>query len=67
MKTYREITEAFGKKSESLWKYNKTTGYWVHQRNVTAETRDGWLKQFQHDEPEEHFEVGYNQPKHKPK
>ena len=53
-------------KSLSLWKHNKRSGLWDHQRNVTPETKDEWLKTFTKDEPDAHFHVSKNKPKHNP-
>lgn len=50
----------------SLWKYNKTTGYWKHQRTVSHDTKADWLKVFQKDEPNEHFHVSKHKPSHNP-
>lgn len=50
----------------NLYKYNKRTGYWDHQRQVTPETKDQWLKIHKEDEPSEHFHVSKNKPKHDP-
>ena len=54
------------KASLSLWKHNKRSGLWDHQRTVTSETKDEWLKHFQKDEPEAHFHISKNRPKHNP-
>ena len=61
MGTY--VTE---EKSLSLWKHNKRSGLWDHQRGVTPETKDEWLKHFQKDEPDAHFHVSAKKPKHNP-
>lgn len=53
-------------KSLSLWKHNKRSGMWDHQRNVTPETKDQWIKTFTKDEPDAHFHVSKNKPKHNP-
>lgn len=50
----------------SLWKYNKRSGIWDHQRNVTPETSDQWTSTFKKDEPEAHFHISKNKPKHNP-
>lgn len=47
----------------TLWKYNKTTGYWVSVRSVTKETKEQWLALFSSDEPTELFKVSKNKPK----
>lgn len=60
MKTLKQF------KSHSLWKYNKRSGLWDYQRTVTPETKDQWLAVHKEDEPEEHFHVAQNRPKHKP-
>jgi len=46
----------------SLWKFNRITGYWNHQRVVEKETADRWLLVYQRDEPEEFFKLSRNQP-----
>jgi hypothetical protein len=53
-------------KSLSLWKYNKRSGMWDHQRGVTPETKDEWTKIHQKDEPDAHFHVAAKKPKHNP-
>lgn len=53
-------------KSLSLWKHNRRSGLWDHQRGVTPETKDEWLKHFQKDEPDAHFHVSAKKPKHNP-
>jgi hypothetical protein len=53
-------------KSLGLWKYNKRSGIWDHQRGVTPETKDQWLGIHKKDEPDAHFHVGSNKPKHNP-
>lgn len=55
-----------GKKELGLWKYNKITGYWKLERNVTPETKDQWLKTFKEDEPKETFMISKTKPKAKP-
>jgi hypothetical protein len=59
-----QIDEA--EKQHGLYKYNKRSGYWDHQRSVTPENKDQWLHHFKKDEPEEHFIVSKNKPKHNP-
>ena len=54
------------KKDHGLYKFNKRSGYWDHQRSVTPETKDQWLDHFKKDEPEEHFITSKNRPKHNP-
>ena len=53
-------------KSLGLWKYNKRSGIWDHQRGVTPETKDQWLSVHKKDEPDSHFHVASNKPKHNP-
>lgn len=53
-------------KTLSLWKHNKRSGLWDHQRSVTPETKDEWKKIHQKDEPDAHFHVSTNKPKHNP-
>jgi hypothetical protein len=50
-------------RSITLWKYNKRTGYWEHQRECELETAQRWLEVFQKDEPEELFKLSKNKPK----
>lgn len=49
-----------------LWKYNRVTGFWVHQRNCLDHEADQWLRIFQRDEPEEFFVLSKKEPKHNP-
>jgi hypothetical protein len=49
----------------SLWKYNKTTGYWVYVRGVTPETQKQWLDIYMQDEPDEMFKVSNHKPRNK--
>ena len=42
----------------SIWRYNKITGYWVHERNCTAETAATWLAMWQKDQPERSVRCG---------
>lgn len=53
-------------KQHTLYRYNKRSGYWDHQRTVTPETKDQWLHHFKKDEPNDHFVVSKNKPKHNP-
>lgn len=50
-------------KSLKLWKFNKITGYWQLERDVTKENQAGWLKIYQQDEPDELFKVSKIKPK----
>ena len=50
----------------NLYKYNKRSGIWDHQRSVTPETKDEWLHVYKKDEPSEHFHVSKNKPKIRP-
>ena len=61
-----DINHMFEEKHHGLYKYNKITGMWVHQRSVTPETKDQWLYHFKKDEPNEHFVVSKNKPNHNP-
>jgi hypothetical protein len=49
-----------------LWKFNKRSGIWSHERNVDADTKDKWLSIFQKDEPGEYFVVSAKKPKNDP-
>lgn len=53
-------------KKHSIWKYNKRSGLWDHQRNVESDTKEQWLKIYKKDEPDAHFHVSSNKPKHNP-
>lgn len=50
----------------NLWKYNRITGFWVHQRACSAENAEAWLQVFQKDEPTETFRLAKHQPKVNP-
>jgi len=54
-------------RSKALWRYNKITGYWTHERNVTDETEHQWLARFKKDDPEVDFVISKSKPKGKPK
>lgn len=54
-------------KHEHLWKYNRRSGLWDHQRTVTPETRQAWMKIFQRDEPSETFKLAQYKPRQPPK
>lgn len=49
-----------------LWKYNKITGMWKYQRDLTDETKTKWLEIFKKDEPDEFFVASKNKPNKKP-
>jgi len=49
-----------------LWKYNRVTGYWDHQRGCAPETAQQWLEVFQRDEPQESFKLSRKRPSNKP-
>jgi len=53
-------------KKHSIWKYNKRSGLWDHQRNVEHDTKDQWMSIYKKDEPDAHFHVSANKPKHNP-
>lgn len=61
-----DVDSIFEDKQHGLYKYNKRSGMWDHQRSVTPETKDQWLHYFKKDEPNEHFVVSKNKPKHNP-
>ena len=50
----------------SLWRYNKITGLWVHERTVVQETAQQWLNVFKSDSPDESFKVSAHRPTGKP-
>lgn len=51
-----------------LWKYNKRTGYWDHQRTIASpHDEQKWLETFQEDEPSEYFQISKSRPSKKPK
>jgi len=64
--TEEVINFMFEDKQHNLYKYNKRSGLWDHKRSVTPETKDQWLHIFKKDEPNEHFAVAKNKPKHNP-
>lgn len=47
----------------SLWRYNKTTGYWVFCRECCESVAQDWLKVWQNDEPTVSFVLSPNRPK----
>jgi hypothetical protein len=49
-----------------LWKYNRITGYWKAERDVTSESKDQWLAIFRKYEPKEFFHVSKNKPSFDP-
>ncbi len=53
-------------KTLSIWKHNRRSGMWDHQRGVTPETKDDWMKIYRKDEPDAHFHVSSKKPKHNP-
>jgi hypothetical protein len=61
MKEEHEINEGMG-----LYRYNKVTGYWKLEREVTPETKDKWLDIFTKDSPKEHFVVSSKKPTKNP-
>ena len=63
---YLKILRESRDKKKSLWKYNERSGLWDHQRNVETDTQDQWLQHFQKDEPNSHFHISANRPKHNP-
>jgi hypothetical protein len=50
----------------NLWKYNRITGLWNHQRICDESTAQEWLKIFSKDEPAETFVVAKHSPKKPP-
>lgn len=50
----------------NLWKYNKVTGYWNHERKCDSATAKDWLIVYQKDEPEETFKLSKNKPTKRP-
>jgi len=61
-----DLRDMFESKQHGLFKYNKRSGMWDHQRSVSPETKDQYIDIFQKDEPNEHFVVSKNRPKHNP-
>lgn len=51
---------------KNIWKYNKRSGLWDHQRDVHPDTEKQWMDIYKKDEPGEHFHVSAKKPKHKP-
>jgi hypothetical protein len=52
--------------TRGIWKYNKRSGLWEHQRNVTASTEAEWAKIFREDAPNDTFKISKNKPSGKP-
>lgn len=52
--------------TRAIWKYNKRSGLWDFQRDVTDESELEWLKIFRADEPNEIFKVASRKPKGAP-
>jgi hypothetical protein len=50
----------------NLWKYNRITGLWDHQRTCDESTAETWLGVFQKDEPDEAFALAKHRPKKRP-
>jgi hypothetical protein len=51
----------------SLWRFNKTTGFWVHIRSVSADNGKQWLAVFERDEPDEFFRIAKRKPADDPR
>lgn len=51
----------------NLWKYNRITGLWDHQRTCAENTAQQWLEVFSKDEPHETFTLAKHRPKKAPK
>jgi hypothetical protein len=66
MKTFKELRTELDE-NLSLWKHNSRSGMWDHQRKVTPETKDEWLRVHKEDEPKAHFQVSKNRPIAPPK
>jgi len=49
-----------------LYRYNKVTGYWKLEREVTPETKDKWLDIFTKDSPKDHFVISSKKPTKNP-
>lgn len=60
------LSELEAPKSESLWRYNRRSGLWDHQRTVTEDTAASWLAKFRSDEPNETFVIAKHAPKKPP-
>ena len=50
----------------NLWKFNRLSGLWDHQRTCNPDLATMWLQVFQGDEPGEFFELAKHRPKHNP-
>lgn len=57
-----EMNESMG-----IWSYNEASGLWKHEREVSNETADKWMKIYKSDEPKKSFVVSSKKPKGKPK
>ena len=61
LKEELELDEGMG-----LYRYNKITGYWKLEREVTPETKDKWLDIFTKDSPKDHFVISSKKPTKNP-
>ena len=61
LKEELELDEGMG-----LYRYNKVTGYWKLEREVTPETKDKWLDIFTKDSPKDHFVISSKKPTKNP-
>ena len=50
-------------KTTTLWKFDKTTGYWVFGRTCDIDTAQDWLKVWQESEPDQRFKISKNKPR----
>lgn len=50
----------------SIWRFDRVTGYWKHEREVWPDTEKQWLAMFQRDKPMEVFKVSRDRPRMKP-
>lgn len=50
----------------SLWRYNRITGLWVHERSCDPAIAEQWLARFRADEPAESFLLAKHRPRKSP-
>jgi hypothetical protein len=46
----------------ALWRLHERSGLWVHERNVSADEAEAWVRRFRKDEPEAVFVVSSKKP-----
>ena len=46
----------------ALWRLHERSGLWTHERNVSADEAEAWVRRFRQDEPEAVFVVSSKKP-----